>query len=255
MPGPPTLPPETSNARDPFPQSFANTNNELREHASRLDREIDALLAERAVIQRGLDAISYPVLTLPVEITSNIFPSTLVPWDSPHYDPEAPHQTSLRLGQICREWRQIALATRELWSTLDLTVVAYPDSKTIGAYQELAQTFLSRAASLPLDISLLSGDSHSFRAMVDILVPYSANWAQIRFSSPGFKVVEDLQAIHHQLPKLTTLELVLDLFEFELPDNGSFGNMFNDVPLLRDVSLSGFGSHQAALPWSQLTSL
>ncbi|KAJ7162308.1 hypothetical protein C8R46DRAFT_955297 [Mycena filopes] len=235
------------------------SNDDLRAHASRLDSEIaalraqlDNLLTDRAVVQKELDALTYPVLTLPFEITSNIFRSTLSPRDPD--DPAAAwQQSSLRLGHICRLWRQIALATRELWNTLDLTL-DYPSPRSFEAQQSLTRTFLSRAASSSLKISL-DGDQSSFRTMWDILIPYSRTWADISFHCAELGRLEGLPSIHHQLPALTTLKLALGGSRVPELGDGPFHNMFNDAPRLRSLSLSHFGAQESGFPWSQLTSL
>ncbi|KAJ7162304.1 hypothetical protein C8R46DRAFT_1353275 [Mycena filopes] len=255
-PGGAPSPPEAGTAlvvKNPSPQSF--TNADLRVHASRIDSEIaalraqlDNLLTDRAVVQKELDAITYPVLTLPFEITSNIFRSTLGPRDPG--DPEAAQRTSLLLGHICRLWRQIALATPELWNTLGLGVHR-PIPRILAGRQALARTFLFRAASSSLDISLY-GDSDSCRSILELIIPYSRTWANISLDSSKLKDMEVLQSIHHQLPALTSLRLVLGS---AVPDDGAFGNMFSDAPLLRNVHLSSFGFQPSALPGSQLTSL
>ncbi|KAJ7762638.1 hypothetical protein B0H16DRAFT_1269504, partial [Mycena metata] len=78
-----------------------------------LRAQLDDLLAQRATVQEGLDAITYPVLTLPVEITSQIFNWTLAPGGAA--STLTAEEKSLILGHICRLWRQIALSTPELW--------------------------------------------------------------------------------------------------------------------------------------------
>ncbi|KAJ7126651.1 hypothetical protein C8R46DRAFT_926914 [Mycena filopes] len=174
------MPPATGAVlKNPSPQR-SSTNDELRARASLLDSEIaafsalpaelDGLLTERAVVQDALDSILYPVLTLPSEITSQIFCWTLLPRAAPFW--AALRGASLRLGQICRVWRQIALSTRGLWNTLDISVM-YPSPRTLEAEQALVRMFLSRAGSSPLNISLYHGDTDSFRTMLDILIPYS----------------------------------------------------------------------------------
>ncbi|KAJ7126647.1 hypothetical protein C8R46DRAFT_973092, partial [Mycena filopes] len=223
----------------------SKNEGELYARASSLDQDIAALLADCAVVQEALDAIVYPVLTLPFEITSEIFRWTLGPREA--QSSLASQQASLRLGHICRLWREIALSTRELWNTLDI-VVSHP---ILGASQYLARTFLSPAASSPLNISLSCGDAGSFRIMLDMLIPCSRAWANMRFDCHGLDRLEALQSIHHQLPALTSLTLHLG----SVPDDGAFGDMFNDAPLLRNVSVSRFGSQHLALPWAQLTSL
>ncbi|KAJ7162321.1 hypothetical protein C8R46DRAFT_1194020 [Mycena filopes] len=242
------------------PQRF--TNDDLRARASLLDSEIAAfsalsvelgsLLTEREVVQEALDAISYPVLTLPFEITSQLFRSTLEPRDPKPSASSAlaSQRASLLLGHICRLWRQIALATPELWRTIDLRV-HHPTPRILTARQALARTFLSRAGSSPLVISLY-GDSDSCRTILELMAPYSRTWASISLDSSKLKEMEVLHSVHHQLPALTSLKLVLGAV---VPGDGAFENMFSDAPLLRNVHLSSFGSQPSALPWSQLTSL
>ncbi|KAJ7162345.1 hypothetical protein C8R46DRAFT_1104363 [Mycena filopes] len=245
-------------SKSPSRPRFTEVNEELRTRALHLDSDIaelcsrlEKLLVDRAVVQEGLDAISYPVLTLPFEIISKIFRSTLGPREpKPSASSALASQlTSLRLGHICRLWRQIALTTRELWNSFDVDLHS-PSSRMLEARQSLTRTFLSRAASSPLHFSL-AGDANSFRTMLDILVPHSRTWANVSLDFPGIERIEALQSIHHQLPVLNSLTLTLG----PVPEDAAFGNMFNDAPLLRNVYISGFGSQPSALPWSRLTFL
>ncbi|KAJ6488121.1 hypothetical protein C8R47DRAFT_940560, partial [Mycena vitilis] len=81
-------------------------------HYKSLIRE---LKGKRQAAQRSLDSIVYPVLTLPPEITSEIFTCCLPSsadgrWNSADTD-EAP----LLLLHICRTWRKIVISTPALW--------------------------------------------------------------------------------------------------------------------------------------------
>ncbi|KAJ6554425.1 hypothetical protein B0H19DRAFT_868891, partial [Mycena capillaripes] len=53
----------------------------------------------------------YPILTLPTEITVEIFTHCLPDEPCVPRTDTAP----LLLGRICRTWREISLATPELW--------------------------------------------------------------------------------------------------------------------------------------------
>ncbi|KAJ7166813.1 hypothetical protein C8R46DRAFT_847019, partial [Mycena filopes] len=69
------------------------------------------LTEERIAIQESLDSIVYPILTIPCEITVEIFVNCL---------PGRPNSPSGRvapmlLGRICRQWRIIACSTPRLW--------------------------------------------------------------------------------------------------------------------------------------------
>ncbi|KAJ7137279.1 hypothetical protein C8R46DRAFT_613396 [Mycena filopes] len=225
------------------------TNQELRLRASSLDSEItalraqlDRLLADRGVIQERLDAIVYPVLTLPVEITSQIFCWTVL-----HPRPHSwiPFHKYFVLGQICRLRREVALSTPEMWNKLDLT-----PADAVGTQPPFRlQTLLSRAATLPLSISFVASstaDTH----MLDVLAAHSRMWGKIMFVGP-FERLAPFYTMTHELPLLKSLKLILD----DTPNDDVFGTMFQNAPLLRTVHLSCFGSQQPALPWAQLTSL
>ncbi|KAJ7762648.1 hypothetical protein B0H16DRAFT_518433 [Mycena metata] len=216
--------------------------------------ESDTIPTDDDTVQEESEMIHYPVLTLPVELTSEIFCWTLAPpW------PEVagtPLEGPLCLGQICRLWREIALSTPALWTSLHLPIRRrIPES-----YLSRIRTVLSRTASQPLTISItaqyrVQGDSEALRLraigeLLNVLAPHSRTWAEIKFEAPP-DPINTLHSIHHQLSQLTSLALLL---EFTLAD-GTLGTMFNDAPMLRSVHLSRFGSQKLALPWSQLTSL
>ncbi|KAJ7635282.1 hypothetical protein FB45DRAFT_681008, partial [Roridomyces roridus] len=82
----------------------------LRARLFELDSLITALQAERDALQTESDAIVYPVLSLPPEITADIFEHCVVSRSTP-----SPTQAPLLFMQVCREWRQVALASPRLW--------------------------------------------------------------------------------------------------------------------------------------------
>ncbi|KAJ7165753.1 hypothetical protein C8R46DRAFT_996841 [Mycena filopes] len=87
---------------------------------------------------------TYPVLTLPNEITSRIFAHCLP--NGPVRP--APHTAPLVLAQICQHWRAVALSTCELWSSIDL-VAPYRDSASA-----VVKSWLARAKFHPLSLKL-----------------------------------------------------------------------------------------------------
>ncbi|KAJ6489626.1 hypothetical protein C8R47DRAFT_474380 [Mycena vitilis] len=241
----------------------ASRNEELRTRAN-LDSEIIPVRVcldrleltserERPRTEPDTVTVSCPVLALPVEIVSQIFCWAL---ESEDQDPDlTPLEKPLRLGQICGFWRQIALSTPELWNAIRLD---------IGSRSHLFKrhhtwrihTSLSRAGSLPLTIAVLmteqSPGAESFtKQMLQIFVSHSRAWGNIRIEPMSEALSESLQAVHRQLPRLRSLELIM----VKRPQPGEFGLMFEDAPLLRTVELSCFGSQKLALPWAQLTSL
>ncbi|KAJ7641206.1 hypothetical protein FB45DRAFT_1053774 [Roridomyces roridus] len=82
---------------------------------------IRALQLERETFQQRLDAYKYPVLTLPNEITSEIFVVFLPPY--PDCPPLRGLYSPTTLTHICSRWREIALAT-ERWQHVRLELQA-----------------------------------------------------------------------------------------------------------------------------------
>ncbi|KAJ7256108.1 hypothetical protein C8J57DRAFT_1075220, partial [Mycena rebaudengoi] len=117
-----------------------DSRSQLRVRLAALNDLIDTLAAERSRLQAESDSIIYPVLTLPTEITVEIFRHTLPPNPDPS-SLEAP----LLLGQICQQWREIALNAHELWQSLSF-------SKHRST--PLLQMWLSRSGNSPLNYSI-----------------------------------------------------------------------------------------------------
>ncbi|KAJ7621749.1 hypothetical protein DFH06DRAFT_948572, partial [Mycena polygramma] len=88
-----------------------------------LDAQIPVLEAERRKIQRQLRTLKFPVLTLPVEVTSEIFICCLPPAFSKDtgFDIEHGWMRPLLVGaplvflHVCRAWRDVAIGTPRLW--------------------------------------------------------------------------------------------------------------------------------------------
>ncbi|KAJ7728040.1 hypothetical protein B0H14DRAFT_2237452, partial [Mycena olivaceomarginata] len=78
-----------------------------------LERSLSVLRSDKVLVQEILDSYKYPVLTLPTEMVGEFFIHFL-----PIY-PTCPPLTGVLspiiLTQICRGWREIALASPALW--------------------------------------------------------------------------------------------------------------------------------------------
>ncbi|KAJ6610358.1 hypothetical protein B0H10DRAFT_1811711, partial [Mycena sp. CBHHK59/15] len=72
---------------------------------------LEKIDADRRSVQLQLDTVTYPLLTLPNEITSEIFMHCLPA------ELEQPRQSQapILFLRICRAWREIARSTPGLW--------------------------------------------------------------------------------------------------------------------------------------------
>ncbi|KAJ7708533.1 hypothetical protein B0H16DRAFT_1261004, partial [Mycena metata] len=80
---------------------------------SRLQLSLDEMQTRLRHLQTRLDSITYPVLTLPPEITSEIFLLCLP--DERTTGVVDPREVPLLLAHVCRAWRQIAISLPALW--------------------------------------------------------------------------------------------------------------------------------------------
>ncbi|KAJ7179774.1 hypothetical protein C8R46DRAFT_987605 [Mycena filopes] len=154
--GMPILPAHSSNA------DRRRALAKIKSQIALYEKSIAALEEEADEIEDDLSSIVYPILSLPTEITSTIFVHCLPPHG--RVEP-SPSRAPLLLAQICHEWREIALATSRLWSSIyiyhapDFGATFYaPDFGVRVARNEhtsaLLQTWLPRAKASPLSLGL-----------------------------------------------------------------------------------------------------
>ncbi|KAJ7454018.1 hypothetical protein B0H11DRAFT_2070014 [Mycena galericulata] len=212
-----------------------------------LERSLQSLREEKAFIQGRLDAYTYPVLTLPNEIVSEIFTHFL-----PKY-PKFPPITGLRsptlLCQICRKWRQIALSTPALWRAIR----AIWFSQTLNTDRDLLETSLKLSGSCPLSIVLIfaedEGPPQELATFIETLSTYSARWEHLKLFVP----LHMLRSVAGPLPLLRNLHLG---YYFQQDFDADPTAAFHDAPLLQTVYLHAYrDAYRAVLPWSQLTTL
>ncbi|KAJ7486599.1 hypothetical protein FB451DRAFT_771653 [Mycena latifolia] len=108
----------------------------------------------KSAAQCQLNACRDPVARLPLELSSAIFIQCL----PVHEEPSARHAPMLFLN-VCHPWTDIALATPALWATV------YADSPKADL-ESLLDTWLKRAGSRPLSISLPAEITHGITAVM-----------------------------------------------------------------------------------------
>ncbi|KAJ7262377.1 hypothetical protein C8J57DRAFT_453370 [Mycena rebaudengoi] len=229
-----------------------STRSHIRERMTDLDAQIlelgqvpDAIRLERQDLQTRLDAYKYPILTLPTEITSEIFVHFLPPY------PERPPATGLFspefLCQICQTWCEIALSTPRLWRAINLSLPTKSPTMALG----LLRTWISRSKNCPLSISLRCSTELVDVDFIQAIIPHSEHWEYIDLKLP----IEMLRLIGADFPLLRSLTLGPTEYVGET-DSLDAISPFSNAPLLTQVALfSNFRPSEIQLPWSQLTSI
>ncbi|KAJ7856544.1 hypothetical protein B0H13DRAFT_1727764, partial [Mycena leptocephala] len=215
----------------------------------KLERSLNSLRDERNLLQDRLDAYTYPVLTLPNEIVSEIFVHFLPVY--PKCPPPIGLLSPYLLCHICRKWRHIASATPALWRAISLPL-RWPRNteprQTLLLH--ILKLLLKSSGSCLLSIRLDSDgmNDSACTLFARAITDHCARWEHLDLSIPwplNFLPREELP-----LPFLRSLRLGFD------GENFTTTTTFLAAPLLQKVSLVRYrDAHGPIFPWSQLTVL
>ncbi|KAF7352422.1 F-box domain-containing protein [Mycena venus] len=201
---------------------------QLRKRLTDLDAQITEqrrVLAEleqtRSDVERELHAIAYPVLTLPFEITAEIFLRCRQLWgfaELYHRRTIDQNTTPIKLASVCRAWRDIILATPLLWSEVWVYFDALPAelvSKPAVVEGDIDR-WLIRAGGRPLTLYFECGKGEE---------------AEDEEQDEPFALGRLRDIIHRWSPQVQYLHLVIDR------DIGPLGLESLQFPLLESVAL------------------
>ncbi|KAJ7149544.1 hypothetical protein C8R46DRAFT_1125491 [Mycena filopes] len=210
-----------------------------------LELALSVLRAERAVVAGPLEAYIYPVLTLPTEITSAIFLHLLPPY--PVHPPITGSSSPIVVAHVCRDWREIALASPALWQRFLVTFEGINISEERQA--ELCELWARRSSSWPLSIQLKNHREHRIRSAAwGVIVAHRARWEQmlLRFDGPQMLLLPTVDGL---MPLLRHLDITLPRWTTSAPLT------FLEAPLLRTVIFNHSAAAVIPVPWAQITSL
>ncbi|KAJ7197805.1 hypothetical protein GGX14DRAFT_667639 [Mycena pura] len=144
------------------------------------------------------DAFRVPALELPYELISKIFLNCL-----PRSRRVIPHprRAPLHVSQICAQWRTVAIATPELWSSVYLEFLdakAYygipilfgvPGAEAVDSDHhtaDLLDLWFTRAGHYPLSISLICSKvcNELPKGVLGVLSAHSQHWGRVELQVP-----------------------------------------------------------------------
>ncbi|KAJ7119995.1 hypothetical protein C8R46DRAFT_1256749 [Mycena filopes] len=187
-----------------YVESQLETESVSSRHSPRLKQDRQRRLTEEKIaIQKSLESIVYPILTIPFEITAEIFVHCL---------PALPGQPSgsvapMLLARICRQWRNIACSTPRLWAALRT------DRRKGPNLALLAHMWFGRAGGAPKSLFLRipfyhcsgSSDTCHFQHCPSFL-PFTDHWAHLSsFHGTGLTPADCLGLLT-RAPRLTHCE-------------------------------------------------
>ncbi|KAK7032716.1 F-box domain-containing protein [Favolaschia claudopus] len=214
---------------------------ELRSRLTELDALIASLTLKRQSLQAASDAIIYPVLSLPLEITAEIFVRCL---PAATYVSPSISDAPLLLTQVCHQWREIALGTPTLWQSL-----AFKDQ---DVSTKLLTLWLSRSGVLPISLSVTCWDKLRTGALFAAALQFVDRWCDMKFGLP-LSSFSKLDLRNEPLPNLRTLRL--DYVSQSSDDIVSDIVSISHAVALREAYVTTHPEVIVDLPWAQLTAL
>ncbi|KAK7038204.1 hypothetical protein R3P38DRAFT_2904988 [Favolaschia claudopus] len=197
--------------------------------------------------------LSRRILALPLEILAEIFTHCLPDVD---FITPNPSTAPLALCGVCHQWREVALSTPTLWSSLEL--ILDPAALDKGpcqwdAYVYLCMTWLARARQAPLVLSLRLGTGltrpECVRPILQAIAGMSAQWRIINFD-PSLVDTSLLFPNTAAPPAFPILEKVT------CKNNTQFTSLlpFVNAPRLREFHTYSYPiALHPDFPWAQIT--
>ncbi|KAK7062141.1 F-box domain-containing protein [Favolaschia claudopus] len=202
-------------------------------------------------LQNQLQSIVYPILTLPPEITAEIFLHCL--YDEPE-DTIISDVAPLLLTRVCSAWREIAISTPALWQ---IFAVELDSPQELPNLSQIAQLWLKRAKKCPLSIricgELVANDT--FHIFIKVLRRHSQDIQslELHLDSEDIETMDSLLPHGLDLALLESLVINVPFDEDDDPAESTALAMFQNSPVLRIVRLSFAYTSFIVLPWQQLS--
>ncbi|KAJ7612678.1 hypothetical protein FB45DRAFT_302592 [Roridomyces roridus] len=220
----------------------------LRQRLSDLDSSIlrhesilRELAQERCTVLADLKLIVYPILTLPSEITLDVFKWCAT---DTYFSPRS---APLLLAQVCHDWRALACSTPTLWDSIHrLYFEEHPTADTI------VERWFSRAGTRPLSLDIACAKGCNVPRVRSIILRHAPQFGFLRLVGTP-EVLTELWAGVHSLPILSSLEL--DCLCLDDTDESTQLFRIDDAPTLRQLCLQRALPSMITLPWGQLTKL
>ena len=177
----------------------------IRQKIEQLEEEITKLKAKHSALGSRANEIHDPFIhKLPPEIGFHIFRLSLPTLDFEDFhlwDKAAAFTRVLRLGAVCRKWRELAWATPDLWDTLYVRISPLQGHALVQWLPGLVLQWLSRSGMLPLTIffsyserseesdSYDSSDESTLEPVADLVIEvinlHSGRWQNLHLDVGG----------------------------------------------------------------------
>ncbi|KAF7332505.1 F-box domain-containing protein [Mycena kentingensis (nom. inval.)] len=221
---------------------MAQTITDLRLQICRLELEIDRqeanLSAKRSLLCELQSKLArrnptFPILSLPPEITSEIFVHCLPEELAPANYNKAPFV----LLRVCKAWNRVAMSTPALWTKVDL-------SRLDGRAIQTLECMSKRSGELLLDIRVNGYVPDGFWPL------FAENSNRVQFLDVDLST-DNFGCLSACFPVFPVLEYL----QLEDYANDQTLHLFNNAPSLRSLHLKNVDLSYMPLPFGNITTL
>nr|GAT43084.1 predicted protein [Mycena chlorophos] len=231
---------------------------ELQASIPALQADLASIIAEEAQIRAALDAIVYPVHTLPLDILALIFNEYI---EAPHIGGAryvtTPSRGPLALCSVCRGWRDVCLSLPTLWAVVDVYPRRnYRSEDEFAGLVELLERWITRSGTCVVDLRI--GTCSRQDLMDRIFFTLAKHAKRIRMLELLLQRIFKFpdERLYERLPALEKFKMSTTVSSYaETTPDKPIWSGFGVAPNLREAVLDGVFLQQIALPWGQLTSL
>jgi hypothetical protein len=249
------------------PCSACGEKANIRSQIKGLEEEIIKLKEKHHALRTTMNTIHDPFIhKLPPEIGSLIFylciPTSHLAVIQSKYTEEAVPQT-LRLGAVCRKWRELAWATPNLWETLLIRVRPSTSHTLVRSLAGLISEWLDRSGVLPLTISFFQYSRSVFNndtekekeefgdaitRIIGVINLHSGRWRNLYLDSDAdVDIIQRLSGSMHPT-QLFRLELAAWLWR---SPTQTF--MMKSKPFPKHLTLCNFSPTSIDIGWDNIT--
>ena len=206
-------------------------------------------LSQCTELLRVHNAVLSPIRWVPSEILEEIFQHCAWPFilDQNCHWRELPWAIS----QVCRTWREITLKLPYLWNRIPIHL-GDNTLANLDAQATFLTGLLARSRNTPLYLHIQAPfKEYDWHPLINALVPHSERVEELKIKSSTV-TMKAFQKFKGRLPLLR--KLTLSKTSQRNHPSALIIDLFEEAPLLREVTLFALYTHELILPWPQVIS-
>ena len=206
-------------------------------------------LSRYTELLRVHNAVLSPIRWIPAEVLEEIF--RFCTWSLTLDQNSHWRELPWAISQVCRTWREITLNLPCLWSRIPIHL-GDNTLTNLAAQATFLTGLLARSRNAPLYLHVQAPfKEYDWHPLINALVPHSERVEELTIKSSTV-TMNAFRKFKGHLPLLR--KLTLSKTSQRNHPSALIIDLFEDAPLLREVTLFALYTHELILPWPQVIS-